>query len=74
MLEPSDTAVLSRLALDNPWWDGDGDGDSGGLAALRELPRRAFFDAFARLVIEGGSGRPLVLMGPRRAGKTVMLR
>ena len=38
------------------------------------MPRRAFFDAFVRLVIEGGSSRPLVLMGPKGVGKTVMLR
>jgi predicted AAA+ superfamily ATPase len=41
---------------------------------MENLPRRAFFKAFAQRVSESGSGRPLVLMGPKRVGKTVMMR
>ncbi|MFP6745822.1 MAG: AAA family ATPase [Alphaproteobacteria bacterium] len=66
----SETAVQRRLELDNPWWGGGGVGPSIG----ENLPRRAFFEAFVRLVTGGGSVRPVVLMGARRMGKTVMMR
>jgi uncharacterized protein len=64
------SAVHRRVALDNPWWADR----AGAVPALENLPRRAFFQAFVRLVTEGGSGRPLVLMGPKGVGKTVMVR
>lgn len=59
--------IRRRLALDNPWWT------SGGVPRrYREWPRRDYFAPFFELV-ESTAHRSVVLMGPRRVGKTVML-
>jgi predicted AAA+ superfamily ATPase len=64
----SDADIAGRLALDNPWWrSADREPDATA------LPRRAFFDSFFRCLTRPGP-RPLVLAGPRRVGKTVLLR
>lgn len=62
--------VQRRLALDNPWWKaGQGiDPEESG------WPRRAYFAQFSRLVLEADVRRAVVLIGPRRVGKTVMLK
>ena len=56
------------MRAENPWWDGRGIRDD-----YRELKPRAYFARFARLVEETGVRRAVVLMGPRRVGKTVLL-
>jgi len=38
-----------------------------------DMPRRLYFDLFKPLVYEKDIRRAVVLMGPARAGKTVML-
>lgn len=38
------------------------------------MPKRLYFDLFKPLVYETGVRRAIVLMGPRRVGKTVMLQ
>lgn len=60
--------VRSRMRADNPWWDGGGIRDD--YAALK---RRAYFERFRRLVEQSDVRRAVVLMGPRRVGKTVLL-
>lgn len=62
--------VRRRLALDNPWWRaGCGiDPEEAG------WPRRAYFPHFLRLASETRVRRAVVLIGPRRVGKTVMLK
>jgi len=69
MLTLPESAILDRLALDNPWW-------RGGVPDLEivGLPKRAFFDGFLRRLERTGPERPLVLIGPRRVGKTVLVR
>jgi len=62
--------VQRRLALDNPWWQA-GHGIDPEEAAW---PRRAYFAQFARLARDTSVRRALVLVGPRRVGKTVMLK
>lgn len=63
---PGDAEALGRLLLDNPWRTG-APLDPAAIA----YPRRAFFDAFlARLDRPGLT----VLAGPRRVGKTVLVR
>lgn len=68
MREISSTQRHQRLRADNPWWDGGG---------IREdyarLKPRAYFRRFAELVEETGVRRAVVLMGPRRVGKTVLI-
>ena len=57
-----------RIRAENPWWNG------GGIRAdYGQLKPRAYFERFARLVEETGVRRAVVLMGPRRVGKTVLL-
>ena len=62
--------VQRRLGADNPWW-------RAGAGIDREeaaWPRRAYFPHFCRLALEVGVRRAVVLIGPRRVGKTVMLK
>lgn len=62
--------VQRRLAMDNPWWKA-GQGIDPEEAAW---PRRAYFDQFARIAQETSVRRAVVLIGPRRVGKTVLLK
>ena len=60
--------VLNRIKFENPWWvSGHIDPD------YDEMPRRLYFGLFKPLVYEEEVRRAVVLMGPRRVGKTVML-
>jgi len=61
--------VQKRLAFDNPWWMAGGGID----AERREWPRRAYFAPFMQLIEAVDVHRAVVLIGPRRVGKTVML-
>ncbi|WP_442847145.1 ATP-binding protein [Leeuwenhoekiella sp. H156] len=66
--EISKEQVLDRIRFENPWWvDGRIEAD------YNEMPRRLYFDLFKPLVYEREIRRAVVLMGPRRVGKTVML-
>ena len=62
--------VQRRLAIDNPWWRAG----HGIDAEEASWPRRAYFPHFSRLVLETAVRRAVVLIGPRRVGKTVMLK
>ncbi len=60
--------VIERLRYENPWW------------INRQIPetfsamsKRLYFDLFYPFVVEKDVRRALVLMGPRRVGKTVLL-
>ena len=60
--------ILSRMRFDNPWWvDGRIQDD------YREMQHRLYLDSFYRLLGESDIRRSVILMGPRRVGKTVML-
>ena len=61
--------VQRRLADDNPWWVAGG----GIERERRAWPRRDYFAPFLRLVRDVDVRRAVVLIGPRRVGKTVML-
>ncbi len=69
MLEIAKTDVLKSLRRDNPWWD-----------ATYKVPqspnekKRAYFGPFSALALDWSVRRSTILMGPRRVGKTVMLR
>ena len=69
MLQIAEKDILSRLQFDNPWW---ADGSSGKIA-YEDTPRRKYFDSFHSTVIDTSVRRAVVLMGPRRVGKTVMV-
>ena len=60
--------VLDRMRFENPWWSlGHIDPYYG------DMPERMYFRQFITLADETTVQRALVLMGPRRVGKTVML-
>ena len=68
MLKVSSEQRRRRMSADNPWWAGN---------AMRKdyaaMKPRAYFNRFAGLVSRRDARRAIVLMGPRRVGKTVML-
>ena len=68
MREISSDQRHTRMRADNVWWTG---------APVREdyaaLKPRGYFGSFAQLVTQDDARRAVVLMGPRRVGKTVML-
>jgi predicted AAA+ superfamily ATPase len=59
--------IEKRLFFDNPWWKNNGYIDK----CYQDFPKRAYFSSFYKLV-QQDINRAIVLMGPRRVGKTVM--
>ncbi len=60
--------IIKRLRVDNPWWTTDSiPGD------YKEMSCRLYLNTFYPLVIEQAVNRAIILMGPRRVGKSVML-
>lgn len=68
MLQVSDSEIKNRLHFDNPWWQKGEDID----LRIAEMPVRDYFPAFFEQVDNWQVRRAVVLMGPRRVGKTVM--
>lgn len=66
----SEDSLIQRLAFENPWWSFTPETE----IKFRHPPKRIFFPAFFSKVMKSGAGEALVLAGPLRAGKTVMLR
>lgn len=60
--------IIERLRYENPWWV-----TKEIQETYRLMTKRLYFDLFYPFVIERSVNRALVLMGPRRVGKTVML-
>jgi len=61
--------ILERLERDNPWWS-----DSGTIQPFyAEMRPRPHIQHFFPLVAQTEIRRAVVLMGPRRVGKTVLL-
>jgi len=60
--------ILERLRFENPWWV------SGQVEEYyASMQRRLYFNMFMPLILETEVRRAVVLMGPRRVGKTVMI-
>lgn len=60
--------IVGRLRVDNPWWT------EGEIPSFyREMSPRLYLDIFYPLVTDLDLKRAVILMGPRRVGKTVML-
>lgn len=64
----SEQLITDRLKFENPWWVTGKTEDEYNLK-----PRRLYFSLFHPLVEEKSVNRAVVLMGPRRVGKTVMM-
>jgi uncharacterized protein len=60
--------VLERLHYENPWWI-----NKQIPELYSSMAKRLYFGLFYPFVTENKVKRALVLMGPRRVGKTVML-
>ncbi len=60
--------VYKRLAMDNPWWT-----TSEVDCYYTDMPHRIYLDSFVNEVTNTSLRRAVVLMGPRRIGKTVMI-
>ena len=60
--------IIGRLRVDNPWWT---EGEVPGF--YQEMKPRLYLDIFYSLVINKELNRAVILMGPRRVGKTVMI-
>ena len=60
--------IKNRLIFDNSWWD-----EAKIDERFDNLPRRSYFESFFELMTNKSINRALILMGPRRVGKTVMV-
>jgi len=69
MFEISEQDILKILEQDNPWWI------SKRASAFQDFSiRRTYLDPFAELALNWDVKRSIILMGPRRVGKTVILQ
>jgi uncharacterized protein len=69
MLQVSDQEIDNRLREENPWWI-----VGGGIERDYEaFPRRAYLSPFTRMIGSRGPQRAVLLLGPRRVGKTIMV-
>ena len=64
----SQKEIINRLHFDNPWWKSFDIEER-----YKDYPRRFYFESFYQLAKEASVNRAVVLMGPRRVGKTVMV-
>lgn len=69
MLQVTEKEIENRLRLDNPWWQTG----AGIEPDYRDFPRRAYLGDFSDLVREMDVNRAVVLLGPRRVGKTILV-
>ncbi|MEJ7933526.1 ATP-binding protein [Sphingobium sp. AN558] len=62
--------IQARITRDNPWWNVV---HFSGIPE-DELPRRVYFAPFKQLALNFKVRRAAILLGPRRVGKTVMIK
>ncbi len=64
----SEDQIIQKIQFENPWWK------NGCIDEYySSMKRRLYFNIFKPLVIDNPVKRAVVLMGPRRVGKTVIL-
>ena len=60
--------ILKRMVVDNPWWT------TGNIFNdFSDMKPRLFLTPFMELLTTLAPGRSMILLGPRRVGKTVMI-
>ena len=69
MIQIPQSQILNRLRADNPWWESP----ERGIGRHKDLTPRKYLEPFQSLVTEKQPNRAVVLMGPRRVGKTVLV-
>ncbi|MBS0193175.1 MAG: ATP-binding protein [Proteobacteria bacterium] len=69
MLAISPEDIQLRIERDNPWWKDNG-------AGIQEAthPKRVYFNPFVTLSLKFDVRRATILLGPRRVGKTFMMK
>lgn len=67
MLIVSEEEIHKRFSTDNPWWK------NSNHIRWKDAPERVYLNPFYELVNNEKINRAVVLMGPRRVGKTVMV-
>jgi hypothetical protein len=65
----SEEDIKQRIDRDNPWWF-----KTGGATPESAAPRRVYFASFKALALNFDVRRATVLLGPRRVGKTFMIK
>ncbi len=68
MLTISEDEIYDNLALENPWWKSAAVSDK-----IAGYPKRTYFAPFSELVLQDEVKRSVILLGPRRVGKTIMM-
>ncbi|WP_367346291.1 ATP-binding protein [Stenotrophomonas bentonitica] len=68
MLDIAKDDIVNRMRFDNPWWD-----DAQTAVPFDDAPRRRYFAPFLERVRNSRLRRAVILMGPRRVGKTVLV-
>jgi predicted AAA+ superfamily ATPase len=69
MKHVSDQQVIDHLKRLNPWWAGTGLDDE-----VTQMRPRAYLEPVSQLLLETKLRRAVVLLGPRRVGKTILIR
>ncbi|MCL2877138.1 MAG: ATP-binding protein [Betaproteobacteria bacterium] len=69
MKDVSNQQITDHLKRLNPWWVGTGMDQEAA-----ELHQRPYLELVQQLLLEPGLRRALVLLGPRRVGKTILIR
>jgi predicted AAA+ superfamily ATPase len=69
MLEIAKSEIVARLCFDNSWWESG----RAGKVRYQDMPKRKYFQSFYRAGTDVSVNRAVVLMGPRRVGKTAMV-
>jgi len=69
MKHVSNQQVAEHLQRLNPWWAGAGVDEE-----LAKWRPRAYLEPVYQLLLEPGLRRAVVLLGPRRVGKTILIR
>lgn len=60
--------VATALKFENPWWN-----NKGVTPASWEMRSRPYLDPVYSLIAESSVRRAVILLGPRRVGKTVLI-
>ena len=67
-IEELERQVIERMRMDNPWWTSGKIPDD-----IHQMKSRLYLDSFYKVVKDVDVRRGIVLMGPRRVGKTIMI-
>ena len=68
MINFPEEQILKRMVVDNPWWSNGAIFDD-----FDSMKPRMFLQPFMELITTLPNGRSVILLGPRRVGKTVMM-